>query len=103
MRHKYNVAPAADRTVDGITFASKREATRYRELKILERAGEITALELQPRYKFPMGFAYVADFRYITDRSIAVEDVKGVETPVFKLKRKCLAYFHPEVDLRIVK
>ena len=84
--------------VDGITFASKREAKRYSELKLLERAGEITLLELQPRYPLKVDgkliCTYVADFSY---RSIdpktalhsnVVEDVKGVRTPVFKLKAK---------------
>ena len=111
-RHKYNVAPADQRTVDGIVFASKREATRYQELKLMEKCGDITDLELQPRYKFEPGFSYVGDFRYrehavVNGRGnydrLVVEDVKGVETEVFRLKRKCMAYYYPDVELRIVK
>ena len=87
--------------VDGITFASKREAKRYTELKLLERAGEISHLELQPRFPLEVEgekiCVYVADFQYWdhdSERTGAlpgrchVEDVKGVRTPVYKLKKK---------------
>jgi hypothetical protein len=85
--------------VDGITFSSKAEAKRYGELKLLEKAGEISDLELQPRYALEMaGFetgeavkvaTYVADFSYFTkDGDFIVEDVKGFRTEVFKLKKK---------------
>ena len=43
--------------VDGILFASKKEARRYSELKLLERAGEIAHLELQPRIKICIGMS----------------------------------------------
>jgi len=101
-RHKYQAQPT---TVDGIRFASKKEARRYSELKLLERAGEIRDLELQPRY--PMGtdadpvlirskgypngrrVTYVADFRYYDTREarVIVEDTKGVDTPASRIKR----------------
>lgn len=94
-RSKYGAKPT---TVDGIRFASKAEARRYSELRMLERAGEIVKLELQP--KFPLMHAgkklatYIADFRYVvpgyrplTDREV-VEDVKGMKTPVYRLKKK---------------
>ena len=80
--------------IDGIRFASKREGRRYQELKLLERAGEISALELQPRFPLRVDgkliCTYVADFQYVAKgKSIAtVEDVKGVQTPEFKIKRK---------------
>ena len=48
MSHKYNAIPT---TVDGIRFASKREARRYLELKLLQKAGHISDLELQPRFR----------------------------------------------------
>jgi hypothetical protein len=110
-RNKYNVSPKEDRTVDGIVFASKREATRYSELRLMQKCGSIHELKLQPKFAFPMGFSYVADFRYcereLTGEGIrhkyVTEDVKGIQTPVFRLKRKCMAYFYPEVDLRLVK
>ena len=89
--HKYG---ARRTVVDGINFHSKKEALRYGELKLLERAGEINALERQPRFTFCINsvimFTYVADFRYRDVRADAwvVEDVKGVKTALYKLKKK---------------
>ena len=78
----------------GILFDSKAELRRFHELKLLERAGEITNLELQPRFDLVVegvkcGF-YKGDFRYVDTRTgkEVVEDVKGVKTPVYRLKRK---------------
>lgn len=83
--------------VDGIRFASKLEARRYTELKLLERAGEVRDLVLQPRYQLMHGAAlictYVGDFQYTDRRSgkTVTEDAKGVETPEFKIKAKLFA------------
>jgi hypothetical protein len=102
-RNKYGVAPAHERTIDGHVFASKREATRYRELCLMQRCGDISGLELQPRFDFPMGFRYTADFWYVENGREIVEDVKGVKPRDFSLRIKCLAYFFPKVNLRITK
>jgi hypothetical protein len=88
---------------DGHTFASRREARRYRDLKLLEEAGEISRLTLQPRFPLhccgkpvlyqPSGrhAVYVADFSYrLSDHTLVVEDVKGKDTPLSKLKRAVL-------------
>ena len=101
-RHKYG---AEKITVDGIVFDSKREATRYSELKILLRAGKIRDLILQPAFRlgtddapvvirsngFPNGrrVQYRADFKYFdleAGREV-VEDSKGFDTPAARLKR----------------
>ena len=89
---KYHAVPTV---IDGTRFASKREATRYQRLLMLQAAGEIRDLELQPRFPLTInGFrvgTYVADFRYCTrDGRVVVEDVKGVRTPVYRLKSKLL-------------
>ena len=47
--------------IDGITFDSKKEANRYRELKLLEKVGEISNLVLQPVYVLLNGFEYKGD------------------------------------------
>lgn len=87
-RSKYGAKPTV---VDGHKFPSKKEAKRYGELKLMERAGAIAGLELQPRFpivingeavRYPSGVAleYRGDFKY-TDtktRRVVVEDVKGV-------------------------
>lgn len=102
---------------DGIKFDSKLEAERYAQLKILERAGVIRELELQPSFELLPSFkkngktwrktVYKADFRYILaegDR-IIIEDVKGstaVITDVFRLKQKLFEYKNPDYTISIV-
>lgn len=84
---------------DGITFDSKKEFMRYRELKLLERSGAITELEIQVPFvlfeksKYGRVIKYVADFVYFDKRKSKkiVEDVKGFKTDVYKLKKRILA------------
>lgn len=87
--HKPSKYRAIPTLVDGIRFASKAEAARYTELKQLQADGQIQWFIRQPSFDLPAGLRYVADFliRW-TDGSVSVEDVKGVETDVFKMKRK---------------
>ena len=103
--------------LDSIKFDSKLEAERYAQLKLMERAGAIRDLELQPEYELIPSFkkdgktwrrtVYKADFRYILaegDR-IIIEDVKGstaVITDVFRLKQKLFEYRYPELTIKIV-
>jgi len=88
--------------VDGITFASRKEAKRYTELKLLELAGEISRLELQPRYDITINgvkvCTYVADFRYFGKAKQIVEDCKGFKTPLYRLKSKLVrALYNVEI------
>lgn len=104
--HKYGAKPTI---VDGIRFASTKEAHRFAELKLLQMAGEIHALDRQPRFPLfvpahgnggPYERAcigeYRADFSYCTCKRGAkciqsmrvVEDVKGFKTPLYKWKKK---------------
>lgn len=93
-------------TVNGATFDSHREARRYRELSLLQRAGEISDLHTQVRYtlipaqKKPSGgteraVTYTADFVY-RDKAgnEIVEDVKGVRTQQYIIRRKLMLYTH---------
>lgn len=99
-RNKYGVAPKEERTVDGIVFASKKEANAYAAIVLAIKAGSMKSVELQPRFEFPCGVVYVADFRITyPDGTVAIVDVKGLRTPVFKIKQKLLKYFNPEVNL----
>ena len=96
-RTKYHNRPT---TIDGIRFDSASEARRYAQLRLMVQAGEITMLRVHPVYNLVDGFTrgngerirpitYEADFEYQRPgQRPAVEDVKGVETDVFKLKRK---------------
>jgi hypothetical protein len=114
-KSKYRAVPTE---VDGIRFASKKEAKRYAELKLLERAGKIFRLRLQPRFRLcpwttlregdgeaaavpHLGY-YVADFAYCNQKDCMcvygcqVEDAKGFKTPLYKWKKK-----HVELQYRL--
>lgn len=85
---------AVKTTVDNIVFDSKREAARYQELKLLFRAGKIQTLELQKPLDFIIEgkkiFTYRPDFIYFEGDKRIIEDVKGVKTPVYRLKKKLI-------------
>ena len=98
--------------VDGITFHSKDEASRYLELKLLQRAGEISDLVLQPKYELQPKYkkngknireiSYIADFSYIDNRSgeFTIEDVKGFKTKDYILKKKIFEYVYPDWEIK---
>jgi hypothetical protein len=86
-------------TVDGITFDSAKEARRYSELKLLERSGRITGLEVQPSFPIVINgvkvCTYKADFGYVDQiGSPVIEDCKGFKTPVYRLKKKLMLAVH---------
>ena len=97
--------------IDGITFDSRREANRYSELRLLERAGKIKDLELQHKFVLQPSFkkngktiraiTYVADFTYfdLTTMRNKVEDVKGFKTDVYRLKKKLFEFVYPELTI----
>ena len=81
-------------TVNGLEFASQKEARRYQALLLLERAGQIRDLELQPRFPLRVNdllvCTYVADYKYFDNDAqlFVVEDVKGMKTDVYRIKAK---------------
>lgn len=105
---KYRNKP---KVLNGIKFDSQKEARRYQELKLLERAGKIKDLEVQPKFSLVKGvrfsndkrakpdLRYFADFAY-TDMETGervVEDVKSVatkESTVYKMKRHMMLAIH---------
>lgn len=122
----------AKKTVfDGITFDSKREAERYRALVLLQSAGEIADLKLQVSFELlpaqysPTGetykrgenagqpkmkciersLTYIADFVYTrtVDGKTVVEDVKGMKTKEYIIKRKLFRWMYPEYEFCEVK
>ena len=98
--------------VDGIKFDSRKEAQHYLELKLLQSAKVISNLELQPKFILQESFkkkgktyreiSYIADFKYTENGQVIVEDVKGKETEVFKIKHKLFEYRYPDLELRII-
>lgn len=100
--------------IDEIKFDSIAEGRRYKELKLLEKAGKISDLELQPKFELQEKYTnakgehvraitYKADFCYIENEKIIVEDVKGMETKEFKLKKKLFEYKYKDVEFRLIK
>lgn len=89
------------KTLDGQVFDSQKEYRRCIELQIMERAGKISDLqrqvkyELIPKQKGERACTYVADFVYKdSDGNTVVEDVKGVRTDAYKIKRKLMLSIH---------
>lgn len=85
--------------VNGISFHSAKEASRYSQLLLLQRAGEIKGLELQPRYKLVVDgvlvTTYIADFRYkLKCGRLVIEDVKGFRTDEYKIKKNLFEALH---------
>lgn len=108
-RHKYN---AVKTEVDGIIFDSKKEAAEYQTLKLLERVGAITDLQLQPTFELQAAYVdsngkrqraivYKADFAYTQEGRRVIVDVKGMKTPVFRIKEKMFRERFPELQLVI--
>lgn len=113
-RMAWNKYKAKKTMAFGMTFASKKEADRYMVLKNLEAKGKITDLKTQvkfvliPAQREPdtVGVrggkvkgklierecAYVADFVYLRDGEMIVEDTKGMRTPEYIIKRKLMMY-----------
>lgn len=94
-RPSIRVSPREERTVDGITFDSKKEARRYGELKLLRAAGECWFLR-QPRFDLPGGTKYTADFQvFWKDGRMSVEDVKGYRTAAYIRAKKQVEALYP--------
>ena len=116
MKSKYNARKCI---VNGITFDSRKEAYRYQELLLLSRAGVIESLQRQVKFvlipaqyetyerygkngnKLQDGTrlverecTYVADFVYTENGKLVVEDVKGLRTKDYIIKRKLMLYTH---------
>lgn len=102
--------------IDGIVFDSKKEAKRYQELSLLEKAGAIQDLQRQVKYiliptqrepdtigarggihkgkTIEKECSYYADFVYQENGETVVEDTKGMRTTEYIIKRKLMLYVH---------
>lgn len=98
---KYRNTPT---TIDGIRFDSKAEASRYSELKNIKATGKILWFTRQPSFLLPGGVRYRPDFMVCDCTGILwVEDVKGVETTEFQIKKKLWEETYPGFELRVIK
>ena len=96
--------------IDNITFASKKEAWKYSELKLLKMAGEIKEFTLQPKFILEEAFkdntgkkhqaiTYIADFKVtLNDDRVQVIDTKGMRTEVYKIKKKLFLKKYPQYE-----
>jgi len=111
MVSKYRNVPVES---GGMRFDSKAEAAYWRDLVLLQDAGEISGLKFHPKYLLMPGYNkpdgehvraiwYEGDMEYVEQCKTVCADVKGVETDVFKIKAKLMGYYHPDIELRIVK
>jgi hypothetical protein len=96
-RSKYG---ASKKEADGIVFDSVKEAKRYQELKLLQKAGFIGLLELQVPFELNDGgthsLRYIADFVYVISQTgeKVVEDAKGFRTKEYRKKRRLMKTVH---------
>ena len=92
-------------TIDGEVFDSQKEARRYEELALLQRAGQISDLKRQVRYELiptqriggkvvEKSCVYIADFVYTENDETVVEDTKGFRTKDYIIKRKLMLHVH---------
>lgn len=89
-------------------YASKAEAYRAHELRLLQAAGKISLLKEQPSYEIqPDGcqvIRYRPDFSYVDEEKgvLVAEDVKGFATAEFRIKAKLFRWAYPDIDFRII-
>ncbi len=98
MRHKFG----AIRTQrDGIKFPSKKEARRYDQLCLLQKAGDVLFFLRQPLFDLGGGTTYKADFIiFWKDGHASIEDVKGMRTKSFnKAKKQVEAKYPVEIEI----
>lgn len=82
--------------VDGIRFASQKEAKRYKDLQLLQAAREVQFFLRQVPIDLPGKVRYFIDFIvFWKDGRISFEDVKGMKTPVYKIKKKQVESLYP--------
>lgn len=83
--------------IDGAWFDSKKEAKRYQDLVLMQKAKLIRGLKRQQSFELVEGIKYIADFTYFDDTKggeFIIEDVKGFKTDVYKIKKKLMKHFH---------
>ena len=89
----------------GFKFDSKAEAAWYHHLHQLQQLKVISDLELQPKFELTSKSGkkiatYKADFRFRENNKTVVDDVKGVQTSLYKLKRKFFLAEYPDFKFR---
>lgn len=111
-RNKFN---AKKTVLDGHHFDSMGEARRYVELDLMQRAGEISELQVHPKFKlldrFKRGkrtipaIMFTPDFQYVENGVTVVEDFKGMQrvSADFSIRRRWFMSQHPDVMFRVTR
>jgi hypothetical protein len=99
--NRFKVSPVEERTLGGVVFASKKEMKRYAELQLLQRAGEVQDLELQPEFRVSINdqhfCTYTADFAYTEKGQRVIEELKSTGTAkdaAYRLRKKAAELFY---------
>jgi hypothetical protein len=93
IKHKFNAKPCE---YQGIKFASKKEFKRFQELELLKKYGEVVFFLRQVPMHLTAGVKYILDFQvFWSDGNVTFEDVKGMRTPMYKLKKKQVESLYP--------
>jgi len=109
-KHKPSKMRNVRTTIDGIKFDSKKEANRYSELKLLQKAESISGLQIKPAFPISINdhniCKYIADFSYTDiNGQVIVEDVKGRKTgpawQMFRLKQKLMKAIHG-IEVKVI-
>jgi len=93
LKHKFNAVRCE---YSGIKFASKKERKRYLELQLLKQAGDVLFFLFQVPIRFSGGIKYICDYQiFWSNGEVTFEDVKGVRTSMYKLKKKLVETKYP--------
>lgn len=93
LKHKFG---AIRTELDGIKFGSKKESKRYQELLYLQKTGEVLFFLRQTPFHLPGNIKYLCDFVvFWKNGDITFEDVKGMKTPMYTLKKKQVEALYP--------
>lgn len=89
---------ARKKQVSGVMFDSTREATRYSELALRQKSGEISNLRTQVSFDLCVNgifvCRYVADFTWTESGATVTADAKGFKTREYSIKKKLMHAVH---------
>lgn len=92
-KHKFHAKPTE---FNGVKYASKKEASYAQELVLRQKSGEVIFALRQVPFYLPGGVKYVVDFQeFRSDGTVHFIDVKGMRTPMYKLKKKQVESLYP--------
>src|SRR5690242_7442296 len=101
LRHKYRAKPTS---VNGVRYASKREAAYAQQLDLLKRSNVVLGWCEQVPFRLPGGITYRLDFLvFYTDGSAKAVEVKGFETKEWIMKKKLMDETYPWLELEVVR